>query len=81
MEIWDAYLEDGALAGCDLIRGSQIPFGLFHLVCEVIVRHKDGSYLLMQRDYNKINFQDYMRLVQEEAHLKEKLLLKLLKES
>lgn len=56
MEIWGAYLEDGTLAGRDLIRGSQIPYGLFHLVCEVIVRHKDGSYLLMQRDYNKINY-------------------------
>lgn len=56
MEIWDAYLEDGTLAGRDLTRGSQIPYGLFHLVCEVIVRHKDGSYLLMQRDYNKINY-------------------------
>lgn len=54
MEIWDGYLEDGTLAGCDLIRGSQIPCGLFHLVSEIIVRHKDGTYLLMQRDYNKI---------------------------
>lgn len=56
MEIWDAYLEDGSLAGCDLIRGSKIPQGLFHLVCEIIVRHIDGSYLLMQRDYNKPNY-------------------------
>lgn len=56
MEIWDAYLEDGTLAGSDLTRGSEIPHGLFHLVCEVIVRHIDGSYLLMQRDYNKINY-------------------------
>ncbi len=55
MEIWDAYLEDGSLAGVDLIRGDQIPYGLFHLVSEIIVRHKDGTYLLMQRDYNKIN--------------------------
>lgn len=49
MEIWDAYLEDYTLAGCDLIRGNEIPNGLFHLVSEVIVRHKDGTYLLMQR--------------------------------
>lgn len=56
MEIWDGYLEDGTLSGCDLTRGNQIPYGLFHLVSEVIVRHKDGTYLLMQRDYNKINY-------------------------
>ena len=39
-----------------MIRGNQIPNGLFHLVCEIIVRHKDGTYLLMQRDYNKTNY-------------------------
>ncbi len=53
VETWDAYLEDGTLAGCDLIRGEAIPRGLFHLVSEVVVRHRDGSILLMQRDYGK----------------------------
>lgn len=53
MEIWDGYRADGTLAGCDLIRGDVIPDGIFHIVSEVIVRHKDGDYLLMQRDYNK----------------------------
>ena len=56
MEIWDAYLSDGTKAGKDLIRGEEIPKGLYHLVCEIIVRHKDGDYLLMQRDPNKPNF-------------------------
>jgi hypothetical protein len=56
VEIWDAYKEDFTLAGCDLIRGNQIPDGLFHLVCEIVVRHTDGTYLLMQRDNNKINY-------------------------
>ena len=56
MEIWDAYLEDGSLAGSDLIRGEQIPKGLYHLVCEIVARHKDGTYLLMQRDYRKTNY-------------------------
>ena len=45
MEIWDAYYEDGSLAGCDLIRGEKIPDGLYHLVSEVIVRHNDGDFL------------------------------------
>lgn len=26
------------------------------MVCEILVRHKDGSYLLMQRDWNKTMF-------------------------
>ena len=53
MEIWDAYRADGSLAGCDLVRGEPIPPGLFHLVSEVLVRHTDGGYLLMQRDWRK----------------------------
>lgn len=53
MEIWDGYQEDGTLAGVDLIRGERIPQGLYHLVCDVLVRHRDGDYLLMLRDYNK----------------------------
>lgn len=55
MEIWDAYKKDGTLAGCDLVRGEAIPKGLFHLVSEIIVKHKDGMYLLMQRDWKKPN--------------------------
>lgn len=56
MELWDAYREDGTLAGCNLVRGEVIPGGLFHLVSEIIVRHEDGTFLLMQRDFKKPNF-------------------------
>lgn len=55
MELWDAYKEDGTLAGCDLVRGEKIPKGLYHMVCEILVRHSDGSFLLTQRDYSKPN--------------------------
>ena len=58
-EIWDAYLSDGTLAGCDLVRGEPIPDGLYHLVCEILVRHTDGDYLLMQRDHRKPNYGGY----------------------
>lgn len=54
MEVWDAY--DGDLAridGVTLIRGEPIPEGIYHLVCDIIVRHADGSWLLMQRDGRK----------------------------
>ncbi len=54
MELWDAYDKDSRkIQGITLIRGEAIPEGTFHLVCDVIVRHTDGSYLLMQRDKRK----------------------------
>lgn len=56
MEIWDGYNRDGTLAGVDLIRGERLPQGLYHLVCEVLVRHTDGDYLLMQRAKTKPNY-------------------------
>ena len=59
MEIWDGYLIDGTLANRDLIRGETIPKGLYHLVCEILVRHMDGDYLLMQRDPRKPNYGGY----------------------
>ena len=59
MEIWDAYYPDGTLAGCNLVRGKPIPNGLYHLVSEILVRHIDGDYLLMQRDPRKPNYGGY----------------------
>lgn len=56
MELWDAYREDETLAGCYLVRGQQIPDGLYHLVVEIIVQHEDGTILLMQRDLKKPYF-------------------------
>lgn len=56
MEYWDAYNEKGEKIGIDLIRGKVIPEGLFHIVVEVLVKHTDGSFLLMQRDLNKPNY-------------------------
>lgn len=53
MELWDAYKSDGTLAGFDLVRGEKIPINCFHMVCEAIIQHVDGDYLLMQRSYNK----------------------------
>ena len=53
MEIWDAYYKNGIKAGFDLVRDEAIPDELYHLVCEIIVKHIDGTYLLMQRDFQK----------------------------
>lgn len=52
-EIWDAYYEDGTPAGFDLVRGEPIPEGLYHLVADVTVRHRDGDFLVMLRDRSK----------------------------
>lgn len=35
------------------MRGEPLPEGIYHLVCEIIVKHIDGTYLLMQRDVRK----------------------------
>jgi 8-oxo-dGTP pyrophosphatase MutT (NUDIX family) len=53
MELWDAYKADGTLAGFDLVRGEKIPAGYFHMVCEAVIQHADGDYLLMQRSFTK----------------------------
>ncbi len=59
MELWDGYNRDGTLANIELVRGEKIPQGLYHLVCEVLVQHIDGDYLLMQRDLSKSDYGGY----------------------
>lgn len=49
MELWDGCFKDGSKADITLIRGNPIPKGLYHLVCEVLVKHADGTYLLTKR--------------------------------
>ena len=54
MELWDAYdARFQRIEGVTLVRGEPVPEGMRHLVCDVIVRHTDGTYLLMQRDPRK----------------------------
>ena len=54
MEIWDAYDANlNKIENKTLVRGETIPDGIFHLVCDILVRHADGTYLLMQRDLRK----------------------------
>ena len=49
MEVWDLYTAEGQKTGQTILRGEKLPAGLYHMVCEVLVRHRDGSYLLMRR--------------------------------
>ena len=54
MELWDAYNGNfEKIEGMTLRRGEKIPDGIYHLVSDIIVRHTDGTYLLMQRDPRK----------------------------
>ena len=56
MEIWDAYNSQFEIIdGLTLIRGEEysIPDGVYHLVCHILVKHTDGTYLLMQKDSRK----------------------------
>lgn len=53
-ELWDAYDKNfNKMENMTLIRCESIPNGVCHLVSEIIVKHTDGSYLLMQRDFGK----------------------------
>ncbi len=55
MELWDLYTPDGTFTGKTIDRhGSErIPQGLYHISCEVMVRHVDGDILLMKRAHSK----------------------------
>lgn len=54
MEFWDVYdVNFNKIEGVTLTRGEPIPQGMYHLVCDIVVRHSDGTYLLMQRDPRK----------------------------
>lgn len=53
-EKWDAYdKEFNIIDNMILERGQKIPKDVYHLVGEIIVKHIDGTYLLMQRDLRK----------------------------
>jgi len=54
MEYWDAYDRDGnRIEGVTLLRGEIIPDGMYHLVSDVLLRHRDGTILIMLRDIHK----------------------------
>ena len=57
MEIWDLYDRDGNKTGetWERIPGNylEIPEGRYHLVCDILVRHVDGTFLLTKRHPDK----------------------------
>ena len=55
MEIWDLYDEQGNRTGetWERSRAMEIPEGRYHIVCDILIRHRDGSFLLTLRDPDK----------------------------
>ncbi len=55
MEIWDLYNEQGQKTGetWERSRAREIPEDRYHIVCDILIRHQDGAFLLMLRDPNK----------------------------
>ena len=54
-EIWDLYDEQGRKTGetWERSRAMEIPEGRYHIVCDVLIRHQDGTFLLTLRDPDK----------------------------
>ena len=55
MEIWDLYDENGNRTGetWERSRKMDLPEGRYHLVCDILIRHEDGTFLLTLRDSRK----------------------------
>ena len=55
MEIWDLYDEQGRKTGetWERSRAMEIPEGRYHIVCDILIRHRDGEFLLTLRDPEK----------------------------
>ena len=55
MEIWDLYNEQGRKTGetWERSRAGEIPEGRYHIVCDVLIRHRDGEFLLTRRAPDK----------------------------
>ncbi len=55
LEVWDLYDERGNKTGetWERSRAKDIPQGKYHIVCDILIRHRDGSFLLTLRDAHK----------------------------
>ena len=55
MELWDLYDGQGRKTGetWERARAAEIPEGKYHIVCDILVRHRDGDFLLTLRDNRK----------------------------
>ena len=51
-EIWDLYDGDGKLTGQKLVRGEEIPQGLYHIGVHIWPINHSGSFLIQKRADN-----------------------------
>lgn len=55
MERWDLYYKDETPSGKTISkRYANMPPGLFHIIVETLVKHTDGTYLVTQRSFSKV---------------------------
>jgi 8-oxo-dGTP pyrophosphatase MutT (NUDIX family) len=63
MEIWDLYDVNDERTGetWERIPGNynKIPDGRYHMVCDILVQHTDGTYLLTKRHHEKDVYPGY----------------------
>ena len=63
MELWDLYDRNGNRTGEVWERHHRnymnIPEGRYHLVSDILVQHRDGSYLLTKRHQGKDLYPGY----------------------
>ena len=54
-EIWDLYDLEGRKTGetWERSRAAEIPEGRVHIVCDILIRHRDGQFLLTRRAPDK----------------------------
>lgn len=58
MEKWDLYTRDREKTGQTIIRGEQIPEGMFRLVVHVCIFNSKGEMLIQRRQVNKSGWPD-----------------------
>lgn len=59
MELWDVYDIKGNKLNKTHVRGNKLLEGEYHLVCDCLVKHVDGSFLLMKRHPQKEVYPNY----------------------
>lgn len=75
--MWDLYDRNEVKTGQSITkRFDNIPAGSFHIVVETLVKHTDGTYLVMQRDTNKKNHPGSTKEVRADPSSRVKVKLK-----
>ena len=55
-ELWDAYDEKRNITGKVLVRGEEIPNGLYHLVVHIWIKNNDNIFLISRRSKDRESY-------------------------